>query len=305
MHAAECPHDEPPRRARTVLVAGGKGGVGTTSVAVNLAVATAQKGNRTVLVDGDPDGPDVQTLCRLRGRYTISDVLAGRRTLGEALQSGPGGVLILPGAWAAADLVDASDRCQVRLLDQLKGLASRADLIVIDGGNGMHRFTRRLWQACGELVLVSSTDTNAVLDTYAALKVALDPARRPRIHLLVNRCEGPDEAGEVHGRINRSCQRFLGFSLPPCHWMLADPAIATAGQQGVPFVLSHSDIGATETLRTLTQTFGDVSNAHSGEGSEAPHDKQIDTTNSNLPDRLNPGGENADSEEDRSLFARC
>ena len=130
MQAAEQPQGSPTRPVRTALVAGGKGGVGTTTVAVNLAVAAAQQGTATVLVDADPDGPDVQSLCRLRQRHTISDVLRGRRTLGEALQPGPGGVMILPGAWAAADLADAPVMSQQKLIDQFAGLATRADLVV-------------------------------------------------------------------------------------------------------------------------------------------------------------------------------
>lgn len=277
----------------TVLVAGGKGGVGTTTVAVNLAVAAAQQGVRTVLVDADPDGPDVQTLCRLRQRHTISDVLSGRRTLVEALQPGPGGVMILAGAWAAADLADASETNQRRLIDQISSLATRADLVVIDGGNGLHGFTRRLWQTCHDLILVSSTDAAAVLDAYAALKVALDVQRPPHVHVLVNMCTDGEEALEVHDRLRRSTQRFLGFDLPRYHWLSTDTAIACAGRQGVPIALSAQCTTTTETLQTLALTFVEATATRK----EPKQD--------NLQVRLNPDEENADSEEDRSLLARC
>lgn len=303
--AAQQAHDAPSRKVKTVLVAGGKGGVGTTTVAVNLAVAVAQQGLRTVLVDADPDGPDVQALCRLRHRHTIIDVLDGRRTLGEALQPGPGGVMILPGAWGAADLADASDTTQTRLIDQFAGLAARADLIVLDGGNGLHAFTRRLWQTCEELVLVSSTDTNAVLDTYAALKVALDPTLRPRVHLMVNMCAGADEARQVHGRISRSSQRFLGFSLPICHWLPADASVVAAGRQGVPFSLSQPGAASTKSLLTLARSFATAPSAPVDGTPETRIEQHINPNQDTLRNRLNPGGENADTEEDRSLFTRC
>ncbi len=302
--SVEQPGDAPRQQVRTVLVAGGKGGVGTTTVAVNLAVTAAQRGMRTVLVDADSDGPDIQTLCRLRQRHTISDVLNGRRTLGEALQPGPGGVMILAGAWAAADLADAGETNQRRLIDQLAGLAPRADLIVLDGGNGLHAFTRRLWQASQDLVLVSSTDPSAVLDTYAALKVALDPANRPRVQLCVNMCTSEAEAMEVHDRIRRSTQRFLGFDLPLCHWLPTDANVVAAGRQGVPFVLSPNGATASESLAAIVQAFGD-SSASDGSSEEARHTHEITTNHDNPLNRLNPGDESADREEDRSLFARC
>jgi flagellar biosynthesis protein FlhG len=303
--AAERADDAPRPQVATVLVAGGKGGVGTTTVAVNLAVAAAQRGIRTVLVDADPDGPDIQTLCRLRQRHTISDVLNGRRTLGEALQPGPGGVMILPGAWAATDLADAADTNQRRLIDQLAGLATRADLLVLDGGNGLHAVTRRLWLACQDLVLVSSTDASAVLDTYAALKVALDPGNRPRVHLCVNMCTSEEEAMEVHERIRRSTQRFLGFDLPFCHWLPADANVVAAGRQGVPFALSQKAAVASESLAAIVRSLAGGATAAAAASLEARRTHQITTNPDNLTNRFNPGDGNADREEDRSLFARC
>ncbi len=274
MQVAGEPLDWPCGPVKTVLVAGGKGGVGTTTVAVNLAVAAAQQGTRTVLVDADPDGPDVQNLCRLRQRHTIADVLRGRRTLGETLQRGPGGTLILPGAWADADLADASAMNQNRFMDQLAGLSARADLVVLDGGNGLHPFTRRLWQTCQELVLVASPESSAVLDTYAALKVALDPAWRPRIHLLVNLCGGEDEAAEVYGRIRRSCQRFLGFDLPHCLWLPADANLAASGRQGVPFALGQTRSPAARALQQLARMLNNAPPARLEEPAEAAPARQ-------------------------------
>lgn len=303
--SVELPQHVPLRQVKAVLVAGGKGGVGTTTVAVNLAVAAAQQGLRTVLVDADPDGPDVQTLCRLRQRYTLSDVLNGRRTLGETLQPGPGGVMILPGAWATADLADASNTCQKRLLDQLTNLGTRADFVVLDGGNGLHAFTRRLWQTCEEVVLVASTDTNAVLDTYAALKVSLVPGHRPRVRLLVNMCDDESDAREVHGRMNRSTLRFLGVELPNWHWLPTDASIVALARQGVPFTLAQPETVAAESLLALAHSL-DHHATDSGKGTTLSWHNQQNTTNQeNLPNRLNPDGENADSEEDRGLFTRC
>ena len=93
--------DSPGGNARPVLVVvtSGKGGAGTTTTAVNLAVASAQTGWRTVLVDADCRGGDAAILCGIQERYTLADVQAGRRTVREALQPAPGGVQLLPGAW--------------------------------------------------------------------------------------------------------------------------------------------------------------------------------------------------------------
>src|SRR5688572_29555059 len=98
-----------------VVVAGGKGGVGATTIAVNLTVAFARQGRRAVLVDADFNQPDATALCRVTDGATVSDVIAGRRTVHEALVRGPAGIQVLPGAWAQPALVDCSPAAQQRM----------------------------------------------------------------------------------------------------------------------------------------------------------------------------------------------
>ena len=91
-----------PSRLRKIVVSAGKGGVGTTTFAVNLAVSLGRLGCRTVLVDADLSGADATWLCGLQPLESLADVLSGRRTLDEVLQPGPGGIQVAPGVWSPA-----------------------------------------------------------------------------------------------------------------------------------------------------------------------------------------------------------
>jgi len=305
MQAAESRPGGPPERVPMLLVSGGKGGVGTTTVAVNLAVAAAQRGLRAVLIDADPDRADVQSLCRLRDRYTISDVLCGRRTLGEALQPGPAGVFVLPGASAAVDLADASESSQVRLLDQFAALGPRADLVVIDGGNGLHPFTRRLWRSSAAVVLLATPEPSAVLDAYAAIKVAAGPAGRPGVRLLVNMCPSAEVADDVYGRIAQSCRRFLGFELPPCDWLPIEPCVSAAGRAATPFVISHPAAPAARALLAVAHALEDALGGGPAGGAAKCAAEIGRGGGTELENRLIQHGKNADNEEDHRLVARC
>jgi hypothetical protein len=106
-------------RPKLIVVSGGKGGVGTSTIAVNLAIALVQRGSRTVLVDADTHGADARILCQLDELYTVADVLSARRTVRESLQPGPAGLQVLPGAWGEGDISECSPRAQERLVGQL------------------------------------------------------------------------------------------------------------------------------------------------------------------------------------------
>ena len=136
---------EPPAaRPRLVVFAGGKGGVGTTTLALGIAVAFAERGSRTMLVDADTEGPAVAALCGIEESATLADVLSLRRTAAEVLQTGPGGVRVLPGAWGAGR-GEASWASLDRLITQLQSLGSTADLAVIDVGDGGGCVAEHLW----------------------------------------------------------------------------------------------------------------------------------------------------------------
>src|SRR5688572_15960951 len=86
---------------RKVVVCGGKGGAGATTIAVNLSVALGRLGSRVVLVDADMNHADVAAYCQLEPRDTIADVLSSRRTVHEVLTRGPAGIQIVAGVWSS------------------------------------------------------------------------------------------------------------------------------------------------------------------------------------------------------------
>ena len=225
-------------RPKLVLVTSGSGGTGTTTIAVNLTVALARRGYRSVLVDADPHGGNVAMLCGLQDRFTIADVLSGRRTVGEALQTGPGGVQVLPGAWAIGNLAECPAADHARLVSQLERLDEVADVIVVDTADGTNRLLRRLCLAAADVVFVTTPEPASVLDAYGSIKMLSEGDDSIRIHSLVNMAPTTPAAGGVHLRLAQACSRLLGIDLNRLGHIEADPLIATAGKAGEPFVLA-------------------------------------------------------------------
>ena len=240
-------------RPKLIVVSGGKGGVGTTTVAVNLAVALVQRGSRTVLADADTHGPDARILCRLDELYSVADVLSARRTVRESLQPGPGGLQVLPGAWAEGDISECSPHAQERLIGQLLDLGNRADCVVVDAGNGSNRLMKRLWQAADLVLLVTTSELASVMDSYASIKVLAAGDDSIRIQPLVNMTSAAVEMDEVFGRLNRACLRFLGIHLDDPDSLPSDPRVALAGKAEKPFVLNAVASPAARQTRCLAE----------------------------------------------------
>lgn len=199
---------------RIVAVAGGRAGVGATTIGVNLAIALAQQGQRTVLIDADLARADVARLCSVAATATVADVLAGKRSIHEVLQRGPGGIQLAAGADSAECRSLCSDRSMGRLLSQIEALGRHTDVVVIDVGSAPTELTSRIWQSADRILLVTTSEAAAVMDTYALIK-SLASTERPRasLALVINRAATAALAGDVQERISRSCRRFLALDV--------------------------------------------------------------------------------------------
>jgi MinD-like ATPase involved in chromosome partitioning or flagellar assembly len=217
--------------APLVVVSGGKGGVGTTTIAANLAIALARHGRRAVFVDADLDHGGNTQLSHHLHRASILDVLAGRSSVHEALERGPCGIQVLSGAWAVEDSTDCSATAQARLIGDLRNLAPHAEVVVVDAGSSRGHFARRFWHSASAVLVVTATDDASVMQGYAAIKTLLAGDASVPIHTLVNLADGSPLAGDVHARLGEACRRFLGLrtsaagSIPFSECTGSDPVI--------------------------------------------------------------------------------
>ncbi len=201
----------PGSHAPLVVVGGGKGGVGTTTMALNLAVAFARHGRRAVFVDADLDHGGHTRLPEPIPSGSVVDVLEGRRTVHEVLQRGPSGIQMLCGAWASGEVGDYSPAAQDRFVAELKHLAPHADAVVVDAGSSRTHFARRFWQNASAVVVVTTSDAPAIMNAYAAIKTLARVESPSILHTLLNQSDEALAADEIHQRIATACRKFLGL----------------------------------------------------------------------------------------------
>ena len=200
---------------RLILVAGGKGGVGTSTIALNLAVTLADAGQRVLLADADPAAADITARLGLLPDHGIALVLSGRRSVRETWLEGPCGVRVVPGGWAEEQLDAWSPSGQQRLIDELRSLAGQIDYVVLDIGRSPHPASRLLWQVADAVLLVSTADVVAVMDTYAAIKLCRGEGATVPVWSLFNLVESETAADNAFARLAMACQRFLGLDIQP------------------------------------------------------------------------------------------
>lgn len=242
----------PPPPCVTVL--GGKGGVGATTLAVNLSLTLVRNGQRTLLIDANLQQPDVAAHCHLEENSTLPDVLAGRRTLHEIIQRGPAGLQVVPGAWADPRSPEYSTRAQQKLIADLSRLGAHADLVVLEAGSGLGPAAQRFALASDLVLVVTTDDGVSIMDSYASIKHLWSHRRPlPPVMTVVNRVDDPREASSVHERIAQASRRFLNIDPIAAASIPIEPAFADSINEGTPLAVAAPDCPAARQIDLLAQ----------------------------------------------------
>lgn len=232
-----------------VAIASGKGGVGKTHIALNLAVGLAQAGRRVGLLDANPGLGNVELLCGLNSYWNLSHVLTGARTFPEVIQYGPANIEIVTGA---ASLME-SPGILPSVSQQLTAWEQSRDVIVVDTGHGHPASIRRWMRSATVAWLVTTPEITAIADAYALLKHMNHSQPGPRWELLVNRAETAQQARDVQDRLRKTAQVFLREDLAAIGSLPEDAAVAQAVRTQTPFMLGQPRSAISLTLTQLVK----------------------------------------------------
>jgi len=228
---------KPTRLARATAIVSGKGGVGKSNIAVNLAVALSSMGRRVVLFDADLGMANADVLCGLTPEATLEDVLRGRASLKDVLIPGPGGFRLVPGSSGVAAMANLDGLQRRRVLGQLSALDRVADHLIIDMGAGISSAVTTFAASAHRTLVVTTPEPTSITDGYGAIKTLLARGSTAKIELLVNMARNLEEGELVYRRVERVVQQFLKVPLTMGGTIPHDPALPDAVRRRRPILL--------------------------------------------------------------------
>jgi flagellar biosynthesis protein FlhG len=239
------------RRTHTIAVTSGKGGVGKSNVALNLAVLLSAAGNRVALLDADLGLANLDVLADVQARVNLAHVVAGQRTLRDVVLDLPCGVQLVPGASGLARMADLNEFQRAKLLSELSVLEEENDVLVVDTGAGIGRAVLAFAGMADTVLVLATPEPTSITDAYAMVKVLTRQKCQARLSLLVNFAADRNEARATFNRVSTVAREFLGAAVYDAGYILEDPKVAAAVRKRQPWVLAYPRCQASRCLAAL------------------------------------------------------
>ena len=237
-------------KARVITITSGKGGVGKSSVAVNLAVQLRKLGKRVIIFDADLGLANVEVMFGAIPKYNLSDLIYQGRDIREIITPGPMDIGFISGGSG----IVTKDQISY-LVHSLSKLDELADVILIDTGAGVSDSVLEFVIASPEVILVTTPEPSSLTDSYSLLKALY---RNPgfikngiQIHVVANKVNSVQEGKLVYDKLESVVSQFLHGTLHYFGMIPQDAVIEKAVRQQKTVSLMAPESNISNAFRVL------------------------------------------------------
>ena len=242
------------RKTRVISVTSGKGGVGKSTVVVNLAVALANEGKRVLVIDADLGLGNIDMLLGLNPIHTLNDVFSGKLRLADIIIEGPGGIKLAPAGSGVQRYTALSQEERLRLMDELEMLEEDFDVLIIDTESGISKNVTYFNIAAQEILLVVAPEPASITDSYALIKLLNNFHDERHFKVLVNMARDAGEGFQVFKKLSHVVSRFLDVSLDYVGCVVRDRLLLDAVRRQKSVVDLYPRATVSHCFATLAQS---------------------------------------------------
>ncbi len=235
----------PPRRplARVITVTSGKGGVGKSNTAINLAIQMRRIGQKVIILDADFGLANIEIMFGAVPKHNLCDLIYQGKSIRDIITWGPMEVGFISGGSGITGLSNLNRDELSYIIENLAELDEMADTIIVDTGAGIADAVLEFLVASGEILLVTTPEPTSITDSYSLLKAL---SRHPRYHsettqirVLANKVTGEAEAQALYAKLETVVERYLKVPISYLGMIPQDPLLAKAVMQQMPVSLEN------------------------------------------------------------------
>lgn len=242
--------------ARVITVTSGKGGVGKSNVAINLAIQMKKRGQRVIILDADLGMANIEIMFGTLPKHNLCDLIYQGKSITEIITWGPGEVGFISGGSGIAGLSNLSREYLTYIIQNLVQLDAIADVIIVDTGAGIGEAVMEFLVASGEIIVVTTPEPTSITDSYSLLK-ALN--RHPRfkkedssIKVIANKVDSEEAGDSLFNKLQSVVSGYLFLPIEYLGAIPQDKMLSTAVMQQIPVSLAHPNAKSAKAFEDIT-----------------------------------------------------
>lgn len=234
-------NNNPRPAARIITVTSGKGGVGKSNAAINLAIQFRKMGQRVIILDADFGLANIEIMFGAVPKHNLCDLIYQGKNIREIITWGPMEVGFISGGSGIAGLSNLSRDYLIYIVKNLSELDTIADIIIVDTGAGISDAVLEFLVASGEILLVTTPEPTSITDSYSLLKALRRHSRfseeTSQIKVIANKVASQDEGQVLFNKLNAVVGRYLKLSIMYLGAVPQDSQLSKAVMQQMPVSL--------------------------------------------------------------------
>lgn len=242
--------------ARVITVTSGKGGVGKSNVAVNLAVQLSKKGKRVIIFDADFGLANVEVMFGAIPQYNLSDLIYNNKSITDIITAGPLDIGFISGGSGIIGLNNLSKEQISYTIKSMDILNEIADFVIVDTGAGISNQVLEFVLASPEVILVTTPEPSSLIDSYSLLKALYKSpefvASNTTINVIANKVNSYDDARMVFDKLNSVVSQFLQGRLEYLGIIPDDSAIERAVRAQKTVSLAEPNSKSAKAFESIT-----------------------------------------------------
>ena len=244
--------------SRVITITSGKGGVGKSNLAINLAISLSRLGKKVIVLDADFGLANIEVMLGIRPQYNLSDLMFRGRSLSEIITKGPENVGFISGGSGIREMTSLTREQLINLSARLSELDRQADVVIIDTGAGISENVMEFVMSSAEVFLIATPEPTSITDAYALLKTLNHQPEFTREHchikLIANKVNNEKNGKELFEKLSVVADKFLNISLEYMGAIPSDTNMSKAVMKQQPLTIAYPNSQAARAIDDMARS---------------------------------------------------